>query len=167
MSSHRGTEHAITLWKLMLSHKKGILLVGSLLARRVRHATTKVLLQLFFLSRWQHGNGCYNANDVLVCPLYLLCQMCCIYETLPSSSLKMISMTVQITWQIICIWHLRVIKHYFRASMHFQLRPLAPKNMQMSAGTSSKTRTASHGKFFMPESQHQSPFLYLKIKNRT
>ena len=35
-----------------------------------------------FPTRWLHGNGCYNANYVLMRPLYL--QMCCIHETLPS-----------------------------------------------------------------------------------
>ena len=36
----------------------------------------------------------------------------------------------------------------------------------MSAGTSFKTETVSQGKNFMPESQHQSPFLYLKNKQQ-
>ena len=89
MSSLQGTEHAIS-FNFLLCRK---LVVKVNVAVQERNATYRIAAsverlmrkyispnknRLFCLSRWQHSNSCYNVNDIVAQPLYLLRQKYCI-----------------------------------------------------------------------------------------
>ena len=89
MSSLQGTEHAIRFNFLLCRE----LVVKVNVAVQERNVTYRIAAsverlmwkyispnknRLFCLSRWQRSNSCYNANDVLAHPLYLLRQKYCI-----------------------------------------------------------------------------------------
>ena len=53
-----------------------------------------------------------------------------------------------------------------KSHQHSCLRVCVPVQIATDVALIKQTRTASHGKDFMPESQHESPFLYLKNKQQ-
>ena len=89
MSSLQGTEHAASFNFLLcrklvmkvnvaVQERNATYRIAASVERLMQKYISPIKHRLFCLSRWQRSNSCYNANDVLAHPLYLLRQNYCI-----------------------------------------------------------------------------------------